>query len=100
MQASQNPLSELPKRFSWQPDASRTPIEHLVEYLLTGTLSANAPSETRTLADQVMASDLSNTRVAVLGGGTGLSTIIGGISQMPDWPGQYCLEMGKRHLTP
>jgi len=93
MQVSQNPLLELPKKVSWQPDASRTPIEHLVEYLLTGTLASNAPSETGDLAKQVMSSDLQKTRIVVLGGGTGLSTIIGGNSQMPDWPDQPCLGM-------
>jgi uncharacterized cofD-like protein len=93
MQLSQNPLLELPKKVFWQPDASRTPIEHLVEYLLTGTLASNAPSETGALAEQVMSSALHETRVVVLGGGTGLSTIIGGNSQMPDWPDQPCLGM-------
>jgi uncharacterized cofD-like protein len=93
MQVSQNPLSELPQKVSWQPDASRTPIEHLVEYLLTGKLASNAPSETGDLAEQVMSSALQRTRVVVLGGGTGLSTIIGGNSQMPDWPDHPCLGM-------
>jgi uncharacterized cofD-like protein len=93
MQATRKPLSELPQKVSWQPDASRTPIEHLVEYLLTGTLASNAPSETSSLAEQVMGCDLQGTRVVVLGGGTGLSTIIGGNSQMPDWPDQPHLGM-------
>jgi uncharacterized cofD-like protein len=93
MQVSQNPLSELTRKVSWQPDTSRTLIEHLVEYLLTGTLASNAPSETGDLAEQVMSSALEKTRVVVLGGGTGLSTIIGGNSQMPDWPDQPCLGM-------
>jgi uncharacterized cofD-like protein len=98
MQESQSPHSELPKKVSWQPDASRTPIEHLVEYLLTGTLASNAPSETGNLAEQVMSTNLQKTHVVVLGGGTGLSTIIGGNSQMPDWPDQPCL--GMKQLFP
>jgi uncharacterized cofD-like protein len=43
------------------------------------------------VAQQVLRFDLQNTRVAVLGGGTGLSTIVGGNSQRPDWPEQFNL---------
>ncbi len=67
-------------------DTSRTPIEHLVEYLLTGSLAPNAPAETEEFAEQVLRFDLQSTRVVVLGGGTGLSTVVGGNSRMPDWP--------------
>lgn len=81
-------LSDLHRTTLWEPDASRTPIEHLVEYLLTGTLATNAPSGIENLAKQVLRFNLQSTRVAVLGGGTGLSTIVGGNSQMPDWPEQ------------
>jgi len=84
-------LSELHRTASWQPDASRTPIEHLVEFLLTGTLAANAPSGIEHLAEQALQFDLRDTRAVILGGGTGLSTIIGGNSQMPDWPDQPCI---------
>jgi len=89
----QNQLFELHRKAFWQPDASRTPIEHLVEYLLTGTLAPNALPETEGLAEQVLHFDLQKTRVIVLGGGTGLSTIVGGNSQMPDWPEQPWLGM-------
>jgi uncharacterized cofD-like protein len=98
MQDTQSTLLELPKKVLWQPDTSRTPIEHLVEYLLTGTLAPNASPETGDLAEQAIRSDLQNTRVVVLGGGTGLSTIIGGNSQMTDWPDQPCL--GMKQLFP
>ncbi len=84
-------LSELHRTASWQPDASRTPIEHLVEFLLTGTLAANAPGGIEHLAEQALQFDLRDTRAVILGGGTGLSTIIGGNSQMPDWPDQPCI---------
>ncbi len=70
----------------WQPDATRSPVEHLVEYLLTGSLAPHAPRDTEEIAAQVLYSDLGDTRVVVLGGGTGLSTVVGGNSQMPDWP--------------
>jgi uncharacterized cofD-like protein len=79
-------LSELHRTAWWQSPVSRTPIEHLVEFLLTGTLAANAPKGMEALAEQVLNFDLRNIRVAILGGGTGLSTIVGGNSQMPDWP--------------
>jgi uncharacterized cofD-like protein len=81
-------LSELHKTASWQPEISRTPIEHLVEFLLTGTLAPNAPPRLKDLAEEALRLDLRSTRVVVLGGGTGLSTIVGGNSQMPDWPDQ------------
>jgi len=72
----------------WRPDASRTPIEHLVEYLLAGTRAANAPAGIEELAEQVLHFDLRDIRVVILGGGTGMSTIVGGNPQMPDWPDQ------------
>ena len=81
-------LSELHKTASWQPDISRTPIEHLVEFLLTGTLAPQAPPGLEGLAEKVLQFDLRGTRVVILGGGTGLSTVVGGNSQMPDWPDQ------------
>jgi uncharacterized cofD-like protein len=83
-------LSELHRTTFWQPDSSRTSIEHLVEYLLTGTLAVNAPINIKDLAEEVLQFDLQDIRLVVLGGGTGLSTIVGGNSQMPDWPDQAC----------
>jgi uncharacterized cofD-like protein len=79
-------LSDLHRTASWQPDSSRTPIEHLVEFILTGSLASNAPRGIQELAEQVLNFDLRGTRAVVLGGGTGLSTIVGGNSQGPDWP--------------
>lgn len=84
-------LSELRRTASWQPDASRTPIEHLVEFILTGTLAANAPPRVGKLAEQALQLDLRSTRVVIIGGGTGLSTVVGGNSQTPDWPDQPCV---------
>jgi uncharacterized cofD-like protein len=69
----------------WQPDPSRTPIEHLVDYVLTGTLAPNAPDGIMGLAEKVLRFDPGKTRVVIVGGGTGLSTVVGGNSQMPDW---------------
>jgi uncharacterized cofD-like protein len=71
-------------------NSSRTPIEHLLELLLTGVLAPNAPKTTEKLAERVWDFDASDTHVVVLGGGTGLSTIVGGNAQLPDWPNQPC----------
>jgi uncharacterized cofD-like protein len=74
-----------------RPNITRTPIEHLMEFLLTGTLPSNAPAKTEELAKQVLNFDVQNIRLAILGGGTGLSTIIGGNPQKPDWAEQPCI---------
>jgi uncharacterized cofD-like protein len=84
-------VNELPRTTLWQPDPSRTPIEHLLDYLLTGALALNAPAGIGSLAEQVLRSDIRNTRAVILGGGTGLSTVVGGNSQMPDWAEQPCI---------
>lgn len=78
-------LNRLQGSAFWQPDPSRTPIEHLVDCVVTGTLAPNAPDEIVGLAEQVLRFDPRNTRVVIVGGGTGLSTVVGGNSQMPDW---------------
>jgi uncharacterized cofD-like protein len=83
-------LSELHRTASWQPDASRTPIEHLVEFLLTGSLATNAPPGMKEVGEAALGFDVRRTRVVILGGGTGLSTVVGGNSQMPDWPDLPC----------
>lgn len=38
------------------------------------------------IAQKALDFDTRGTRVVILGGGTGLSTVVGGNSQMPDWP--------------
>jgi uncharacterized cofD-like protein len=81
-------LSELHRTAFWQPDASRNPIEHLVEYILTGTAVSDSIPEIAQLAEKVLRFDLQSIRAVVLGGGTGMSTIIGGNSRMSDWPDQ------------
>jgi uncharacterized cofD-like protein len=81
-------LSELHRMAIWQPDVSRNAAEHLVEYLLTGSMASDSLPEIEKLAEQVLQWDLQSTQVVVLGGGTGMSTIIGGNSRMPDWPDQ------------
>jgi uncharacterized cofD-like protein len=78
-------FSELQRAAFWQLDPARTPMEHLLDYLLTGSLAANAPRGIMGLAEKVLQFDLRKTRVVLLGGGTGLSTVVGGNSQMADW---------------
>ncbi len=81
-----SPSTDLPTSSNWKPDASRTEIEHLLEFLLTETLSSNAPADTGKLAERILRFDIRDTRAVILGGGTGLSTIVGGNSQLPNWP--------------
>jgi uncharacterized cofD-like protein len=70
----------------WRPATFRPPIERLVEAVLSFTIAPAGPPRLRHLAEQVLHFDPSPTRVVILGGGTGLSTVVGGNSQMPDWP--------------
>ncbi len=63
-------------------------MEHLVDCVITGTPALNAPSGVKELAEQVIKFDPGIARVVILGGGTGLSTVVGGNSQMPDWADQ------------
>jgi uncharacterized cofD-like protein len=83
--------SDLPIFPFRQPEVIRTPIEHLMEFLLTGTIAPSAPDGIENLAKQVLSFDIRNIRMAILGGGTGLSTVLGGNSQRPDWSDQPCI---------
>ncbi|HSW38081.1 MAG TPA: 2-phospho-L-lactate transferase CofD family protein [Acidobacteriota bacterium] len=65
-----------------------TPIEHLLENLLNRAPNHTAVTETDKLAEAVIRFSPQKIRAVVLGGGTGLSTIVGGNSQLPDWPEQ------------
>jgi uncharacterized cofD-like protein len=80
--------SDLPIIPFRQPEVIRTPIEHLMEFLLTGTIAPSAPDGIENLAKQVLNFDVRNMRIAILGGGTGLSTVLGGNSQRLDWSDQ------------
>ncbi len=86
-------MTELHRKVAWQPDPLRTPIEHLMDYLLTGSQAFNAPPDIKRLAEQVLRFNHRDTRVVILGGGTGLSTVAGGNSQMPDWADQPMVGM-------
>jgi len=65
---------------------SRTPIEHFIEFVLTGSVTApDAPAHIDRLALALSRFSPRNIRAVVLGGGTGLSTVVGGNSKMKDW---------------
>lgn len=69
------------------PAESRFPLQQLVETVLHGTVKGGDSAHgVHDLARRVTALDVSRTRVVILGGGTGLSTVVGGNSQVPDWP--------------
>ena len=63
------------------------PIEQLIEAVLNGgTPYATVSPDMQSLAAEVHTFDCSKVRVVVLGGGTGLSTVVGGNAQLADWP--------------
>ena len=76
---------ELHQAASWSSNTSRSSIEHLVEYILTGQMVDSADPEIAVFAERAARFDLSNCRVVVIGGGTGLSTIVGGNSYFTEW---------------
>ena len=59
-----------------------TELEQLVETVLNRYRRAGEQE----IAQEALDFDTRGTRVVILGGGTGLSTVVGGNSQMPDWP--------------
>ena len=62
-------------------------VEQLVEaVLLSGSPGVVLPERLRTLVRGVLDFDCSQVRVVVLGGGTGLSTVVGGNSRLAGWP--------------
>ncbi len=64
----------------------RKPIEQLAEAVLRCSTSGDRAGQRESAAVQeVLSADLRSTRVVILGGGTGLSTVVGGNSNMPEW---------------
>jgi len=62
-------------------------IEQLIEAVLnSGSSYATVSPDMQSLAAEVHTFDCSKVRVVVLGGGTGLSTVVGGNAQLADWP--------------
>lgn len=65
---------------------ARAPLERLVESVLNGFTTEDYPEGVGPeLTRKFSRFDARGTRVVVLGGGTGLSTIVGGDSQVPAW---------------
>lgn len=54
--------------------------------LKSATAGGLSPREERELAEEVLRFRTGEVRAVVLGGGTGLSTIVGGESRLPGWP--------------
>ena len=65
---------------------SPSSLENLVEAVMHHDMSMLRLSpEMRMLAGKVLQFDARETQVVILGGGTGLSTVVGGNAQRPDW---------------
>ncbi len=64
--------------------AWRREIERLLESVLRSSARTEPCEETR----EVLKFDTCRTKVVILGGGTGLSTVVGGNSQLRSWPDQ------------
>jgi len=65
---------------------SHDSVEQLIEYILTGRTFDCADPKIAAYAEQACRFDVSRMRVVVIGGGTGLSTIVGGNSRLSTWP--------------
>lgn len=70
---------------SGQPTVHTVQVEQLLEAAIG---RGPADGETGRMLRDLAAFDCRDTRVVVFGGGTGLSTVVGGNSQLPEWPGQ------------
>jgi len=67
----------------------RGPVENLVEVVLRSLLAGDhSKEELDGMVGRVLRFDTRNIRVVVLGGGTGLSTVVGGDSRLPEWSDQ------------
>ncbi len=67
--------------------ASRAAAEELVRGILDGVCAGvRSGAEEEKLIEDILRFRSGEVRVLVLGGGTGLSTVVGGESKLPDWP--------------
>jgi uncharacterized cofD-like protein len=66
--------------------SGRSPIEQLAEAVLKYSAGdVRAVHADRSVVQEVLSFDLRGTRAVILGGGTGLSTVVGGNANMADW---------------
>lgn len=64
-----------------------SPIEQLIDAVINSSFNAAAvPASLRSMADDVRGFSCADKRVVLLGGGTGLSTVVGGNALLPQWP--------------
>jgi uncharacterized cofD-like protein len=62
-------------------------VDQLLETVINGTVPGRPYRNSISgLADEVRGLECRSTRVVIFGGGTGLSTVVGGNSQLDDWP--------------
>jgi 2-phospho-L-lactate transferase/gluconeogenesis factor (CofD/UPF0052 family) len=62
-------------------------MERLLEFVLSrGHYRNSGDPDMETLAREVRRYNPRDLHVVILGGGTGMSTVVGGNSQLPDWP--------------
>ncbi len=65
----------------------RAEAERLIAAVLDSTFAGGSPREgKRELVEKILGFRTGEVRVVVLGGGTGLSTVVGGESRLPEWP--------------
>ncbi|MBU1910333.1 MAG: YvcK family protein, partial [Verrucomicrobia bacterium] len=75
-----------PKRPSRRASPPIASVEPLLDYVLSGHEPAQGlPEDVRKLAGKVFHFDGRGRRVVILGGGTGMSTVMGGNAGLPDW---------------
>ncbi len=61
-------------------------VDQLLEAVINGTVPEGSYiNSISSLAEEIRGLECRNTRVVVFGGGTGLSTVVGGNSQLDDW---------------
>jgi len=64
-----------------------SPIEQLIDAVISCRYSsAPVAPVLQSMAEEVLSFDCAGKRVVLLGGGTGLSTVVGGNSQLAQWP--------------
>ncbi len=75
------------RKITESSSSSRVSAEGLIQGILDSVSSSlRAAPEEEQLIEDILRFRSGEVRVVVLGGGTGLSTVVGGESRLPDWP--------------